>query len=239
MEYEIRNSGRIPTAVAPEQVARDAAGFEQRANGQGSRDQVAGAKFSDPIPARECWRTREAVLLNKFIRHIPRPETLRGGWLHRILGERLFHPALWRPTRVQVAGGLALGVFVALTPTMGVQMFIAGIAAFFLRLNIPISLAACWITNPLSAPVVYGLQYELGLYLSGTVCDPQLIHSSTLMENAMYLAKPLWIGSLVSAAFFAPLAYLAVVFGWPRIAHRIEVHRLRAHRVSRESKVES
>lgn len=173
-------------------------------------------------------------MLNKFIHHMPRPETLRGSWLHRVLGERLFHQALWRPTRVQVAGGLALGVFIALTPTMGVQMLITAFAAFFLRLNIPVSLAACWITNPLSAPFIYGLQYELGLYLSGTVCDPELIRCSTLMQNALYLAKPLWIGSLVSAVFFALVTYIAVVLGWPRIAHRIEAHRMRGHEVNHD-----
>lgn len=115
-----------------------------------------------------------------------------------------------------------MGTFVAFTPTMGVQMVIAGVAALLLRVNIPASLAACWITNPLSAPVIYGLEYQLGLLLVRPNCGPELLYCSGIVEHAIRLAKPLWLGSLVSAVLIAPLIYLIAIFGWEKLATAIQ-----------------
>ncbi|MCR4321870.1 MAG: DUF2062 domain-containing protein [Candidatus Brocadiaceae bacterium] len=37
------------------------------------------------------------------------------------------------------------------------------LAALVMRVNIPVAIAASWITNPLTAPVIYPLQYRLGI----------------------------------------------------------------------------
>lgn len=164
-------------------------------------------------------------MVKRILRHIPCREDLKGGWLHRIVGERLFCASLWRPTRNQVVGGLALGIFVGLTPTMGFQMILSGVSAFLLRLNIPASMAACWITNPVSAPFIYLLQYKLGVYLTGIQCDPQELYCSTVLQSVLRFAKPLWVGSLASACLLTPLAYLGALFGWEKIARLLQQHR--------------
>ena len=79
---------------------------------------------------------------------IPRPHHLNGTLLHRVIGERLFDPHLWKPTNKSVSAGFAIGVFIALTPTIGVQIPLIILAALFMRVNIPVALAASWITNP-------------------------------------------------------------------------------------------
>lgn len=164
-------------------------------------------------------------MVNRVLKHIPRGEDLKGGWLHRIVGERLFCSSLWRPTKNQVVGGLALGIFIGLTPTMGIQMILSGLAAFLLRLNIPASMAACWITNPVSAPFIYALQYKLGVYLTGIQYSPELLYRNTVLQSAMCFAKPLWIGSLASATILTPIAYLGALFGWEKIARALQQDR--------------
>lgn len=133
-----------------------------------------------------------------------------------MIGERLFDPHLWRPSRRGVAGGLAIGLFIALTPTLGVQMVLAALAAYFLRVNIPIAVLACWITNPLTAPVIYPLQYRLGLWLGGPVQAEELYNGA--LQNFISYIRPLWVGSLASGIFFSAIGYMVAFLGWTWIA---------------------
>jgi uncharacterized protein (DUF2062 family) len=62
-----------------------------------------------------------------------------------------------KDTPESIAGGAALGMFVALTPTVGIQMILAVILATIIRVNKIVAALMCWITNPLTiAPIFYG-----------------------------------------------------------------------------------
>ena len=63
----------------------------------------------------------------------------------------------------QVALGVALGVFIAFTPTFGIQMAMAVIFATFLQANRAAALAGVWISNPLTMVPMYLGAYYLGL----------------------------------------------------------------------------
>lgn len=143
----------------------------------------------------------------KVAPYLPTRRNLKGGWLHRLVGERLFDPPLWKSTPHGIAGGLALGTFIALTPTLGVHAILVVVFAFFLRVNIPAALIACMITNPLTAPVIYPLEYELGLWLAGPPGPEEIAAYSTRMQSFARYAKPLWVGSVVSGVVGAALAY--------------------------------
>lgn len=149
-----------------------------------------------------------------FSRFIPRPHHLNGTFLHRIAGESLFDPRLWKPTKVSICGGPTVGIFVALTPTMGVQFFLTIIVAYFLRVNIPAAAAACWITNPFTAPIIYPLQYKLGIWLSGIPEKEELAGYRGMLRYFVSYAKPLWIGSLISASFCSAFLYAGVFVVW-------------------------
>lgn len=112
--------------------------------------------------------------------------------------------------------GLALGTFIALTPTMGAQLMIAGVSAYLLRVNLPIAMAACLITNPFSAPFVYGAQYQLGIWLVGLPPPSEMEGYSGVLRAAMRHGKPLWVGSLVAGAAGALLSYVLVNALWPK-----------------------
>ena len=145
---------------------------------------------------------------------IPRPHHLNGTILHRVIGERLFDPHLWKPTNKSVSAGFAIGVFIALTPTIGVQIPLIILSALFLRVNIPVALAASWITNPLTAPVIYPLQYRLGLWLSGAPDIDELAGYTGMLRIFFRYARPLWVGSLISAACSSVLVYAAISSVW-------------------------
>lgn len=68
----------------------------------------------------------------------------------------------------EVARGMALGLFVAMLPIMGLQMPVAvATAEFFrrltgIRMSRVASAAGVWLTNPLTAAPIYGVCYLVG-----------------------------------------------------------------------------
>lgn len=145
---------------------------------------------------------------------IPRQHHFHGTILHRVIGDRLFDHRLWKPTNKSVSAGFAIGVFIALTPTIGVQIPLIILTALLMRVNLPAAIAASWITNPLTAPVIYPLQYRLGLWLSGAPTINELAGYTGMLRIFFRHAKPLWVGSLLSATFCALVVYTVVLFTW-------------------------
>lgn len=62
----------------------------------------------------------------------------------------------------EVSKGMALGICIGLTPTFGIQMPIALLFAWLLKESKVAAVLGVWITNPLTAPVIYALEYETG-----------------------------------------------------------------------------
>lgn len=141
---------------------------------------------------------------------MPRRRHLRGGHLHRVLGERLFRPELWALTEAGLAKGLALGLFVGCTPTMGVQVMFCGVAAFLLRINVPIALLGSLISNPITAPILYPLEYQLGVWLIGFPEPHELEGFSGALRSFVGYARPLWAGSLFVGAACGAAGYALV-----------------------------
>ena len=80
----------------------------------------------------------------------------------------------------QIAWGTALGLFVAMSPTMGFQMAIAIPVAAFFKISKLASAIAVWVTNPATAPFIYWINYKIGAKLLG------------YPVNAHFLANPSW-----------------------------------------------
>jgi len=66
-----------------------------------------------------------------------------------------------------IARGGAMGLWVALTPTVGVQMPIVLLLAVPLRANMAIAVAMCWVTNPVTLIPFYFAFYWLGAQVLG------------------------------------------------------------------------
>ncbi|MBU1567305.1 MAG: DUF2062 domain-containing protein [Proteobacteria bacterium] len=61
-----------------------------------------------------------------------------------------------------IAGGLGLGMFIAFTPTVGIQIILAFLAATLCRVNRAAAIVPVWITNPVTVTPVYTFNYWLG-----------------------------------------------------------------------------
>jgi len=136
-----------------------------------------------------------------------------------------------RSTPKGIAGGFALGIFLAFTPTIGFQIVLAIIFAPMLNLNQPAAIIGACVTNPVTIPVIFTFNYWLGslIWPGPSVSDV----SRHLIDLTARIAKldiweitdqltavlqlgpdiiaPLLVGSLIAGALSAGLSYVILL----------------------------
>ena len=131
----------------------------------------------------------------------------------------------YQGTPYSLAMGFAIGLFVALTPTVGLQMVLAATIAHFFKANRVIAAALAWITNPLTIVPVYYFNYRVGLlFLKGdeaqglrlihAIGKSSLLNPQTIWDTAglMFreftgIAGVLWLGSVIVALVAGAVSY--------------------------------
>ena len=114
----------------------------------------------------------------------------------------------------QIAAGVAIGVFVGVTPTIPFHTGIIVLIGLLFRQNITAGyLGTLIISNPLTAPLLYVAQYELGRFLLGMERSRFAITDYTLHNIAALgweILLPLLTGGILMAPFFAiPVYFVA------------------------------
>ena len=162
-------------------------------------------------------------------RYLPDRKTIREHKQLQFLGERLHHPNLWHLNRRSVAGAMGVGVFIAFLPILG-QMIIAATAALWLRINLPLTVAAVWITNPVTMTPMFYFNYKVGIWILDRQPDPFHFNLSFswLMESTRTILVPLLVGSLVVGTLAGALSYVVVRLAWR--CYIISRHRRSKHR---------
>ncbi len=154
-------------------------------------------------------------------KYLIKPDRLRGERIHRLLGDRIFDPDIWHVSKRSISGGLALGLFIAFTPTIPLQMLFSAIGAIWLRVNLPVAIAACWITNPFTAVWIYFMEYRLGRAILGNL--PGIFTISELenigtVRRLFSQATYVWTGGVIFGALAAIVAYVVVRSLWDLFA---------------------
>jgi len=67
-----------------------------------------------------------------------------------------------RSTPRAIGLGCALGIFIAFTPTVGIQILLAAFLSSIFSANQPVAIIFVWVTNPFTFPFVYGFTYWVG-----------------------------------------------------------------------------
>lgn len=113
-----------------------------------------------------------------------------------------------------IALGTAIGMFIGMTPTVGIQMLLvivtALICAPFFRFNRVAAILTVYISNPVTMIPLYWMNYKVGtLFVSGNVSRErfaQIFHyeglsewCSTIVSLVVEVGWPLLIGSFVVA----------------------------------------
>ncbi|MBI1368923.1 MAG: DUF2062 domain-containing protein [Planctomycetes bacterium] len=155
-----------------------------------------------------------------FRRHVRARIRLYSAITRRFVLHNLLH-ADDPPERL--ARGVAIGLFVAFTPTIGFQMGLVLFLAWLFRANKLIGLPMVWISNPVTLVPIYYPCYKLGVML--TRMTPvnakwwsDLAHPPEGWWNTVDfywtqmvdVAVPMWVGCVVVGLLFALPSYIIV-----------------------------
>jgi len=128
----------------------------------------------------------------------------------------------------EIALGFSLGLFIGMTPTIGFQMPIAIFVAALFKWNKISAALAVWITNPLTAPLIYSFSYFVGAKMLGFKIAPKLLTGldfSTLKEAGSKIFLATTVGGVVVGIPLALLGYylaFSAVSGYQtKLKHRV------------------
>jgi uncharacterized protein (DUF2062 family) len=131
----------------------------------------------------------------------------------KIFGTLLQDPNLWHLNRRSVSGAVAIGLFVMYLPPMG-QMVLAAAAAVLLRVNLPISVALVWLTNPITIPPMYYFSYLVGSWILGQPTAAFQVDFWLEWRNWLEVVAPLTVGGLVCGTICSVTGYMATQALW-------------------------
>lgn len=121
----------------------------------------------------------------------------------------------------EVALGFALGIFVGMTPTVGVQMPIAIFFAALFQWSKLSAAIGVWISNPLTVPIIYGVTYITGaklLNLDPVFNTPLSPTWSTLKLMLQKAPQALGAMTVGGALLGIPLAIIGYYLSYAAVA---------------------
>ncbi len=110
----------------------------------------------------------------------------------------------------EIARGLAIGVFVGITPFIGFHMLLAVALAVLLKGNKFMALLGTWVGNPLTFSFIFFLDYKVGRWILGG--GPKILKLSSvrpldILHLSWKILLPMSVGSLLLGLAAAVLAY--------------------------------
>ena len=154
------------------------------------------------------------------------------GWI----GKRLHDAEVWHLGRRSVAGGVGLGFFLAFMP-IPVQMLIAAPLALLFRVNLPVTLVAVWITNPVTIAPLFIFAFKVGTWISGREAQVGAIEFEPSFDGmaAVFgeIWLPLWVGCFVCGLSAAAIGNVTVRWAWRALL----LYRRRQQRRRREQRL--
>jgi uncharacterized protein (DUF2062 family) len=121
--------------------------------------------------------------------------------------------------RKMISRGVVLGIFIAFIP-MPMQMAAVLLFMPLFKFNVPIALAMCWLSNPITMPPMYYIEYELGSFILGIKPEPVEMTLKWFSNNMDAIFIPLYFGTLIFSVVGSISAFLAVNHFWKSSVYR-------------------
>ena len=128
-------------------------------------------------------------------------------------------PEYLSTSRRMVSKAVLIGLFIAFIP-MPMQMLAVLVMMPFFKINVPIALAMCWLSNPFTMPPMYYMEYLTGSFILGTEVAPVEMTIEWFSENIDDIFIPLYFGTLLYSVFGSLGGYWLVNHFWKGSVHR-------------------
>jgi uncharacterized protein len=126
-----------------------------------------------------------------------------------------------------IALGMAIGVFVGITPTMPFHTVIAVALAFILRGSKAAAALGVWFCNPISAPFFYLGSYKTGIFIFSNAAPFDTKYESVL--ELLKLGMDVTIAMIVGGAIMGILPGIATYFITRKIITSIRSRKTATH----------
>jgi len=116
--------------------------------------------------------------------------------------------------RKSISKGILIGLFWGFIP-MPMQMLAVLAITPFIKFNVPIAISMVWLSNPLTMPFMYYMEYQTGNFILGKEgvenIELTLDWFSTNWDKIIY---PLYIGTIPYSIGFSGLIYYIINLLW-------------------------
>ncbi|MDD2906722.1 MAG: DUF2062 domain-containing protein [Sulfurimonas sp.] len=153
-------------------------------------------------------------MIRKTLKNTSKNEKLRA-----LIEKYKIPPEYLSTNRKMVSRAVLLGLFIAFIP-MPFQMLLVLAFVPFFKFNVPIGLAMCWLSNPLTMPPMYYMEYLTGSFLLGIKPEPVEMTLEWFSNNMDNIFIPLYAGTALYSVFGSLLAYWAVNHFWKSSVHK-------------------
>ena len=168
------------------------------------------------------------MLKNLIKRWMPDHHTIKTNKHLQIFGDLLHNPNLWHLNRNSISKAFAVGLFCAFIP-IPFQMVLAAAAAIIFRVNLPISAALVWLTNPLTMPPIFYCSYIVGTLVLNHPEQHFAFEPSWawFLESVETIGPAFLVGSLVCASVASIIGYFGIDIIWRRSVRKAWLSRKR------------
>lgn len=153
-------------------------------------------------------KVRDKIMIRKVSKKISKDKKLK-----EFLDKYNIPNKYFSVNRKSTSKAVMIGLFIAFLP-IPFQMIAVILLVPFVRFNLPIALAMCWITNPISMPFIYFAEYQIGSFLLNTPTIPLEMTFEWFSANVGNILLPLYTGALILSIFSSLFFYFFINYFW-------------------------
>ncbi len=156
-------------------------------------------------------KKRYLKLVRKTYRYLRSPKLRNYPWLQKLIAP-VFQRIYWNPSRSTVASGVSIGLFCSMLP-IPLQTLLAALACIRFKANIPLAIAFCWVSNPITQVPIMLFQEKAGDLIKSVVGfhAPSPLEALTKVEfqilETTFNASSFIVGFLFTAIAVSLLGY--------------------------------
>ncbi|CAA6817486.1 MAG: Unknown protein [uncultured Sulfurovum sp.] len=127
--------------------------------------------------------------------------------------------------RKSISRGVFIGLFWAFVP-MPMQMLAVLAITPFLKFNVPIAITMVWLSNPITMPFMYYIEYQTGNFLLGNASLENIeLSLDWFSSNWDKIITPLYIGTIPYSLGVSSIVYFLINKLWIDSVHKEKSHR--------------
>lgn len=154
-----------------------------------------------------------------MIRKVLKKASVKNEKLEKMLDKYNLSREFLSMNRRSISKGVWVGLFWGFIP-MPMQMLAVMLTTPIIRFNVPVAMAMVWLSNPLTMPAMYYMEYLTGNFLLGRdgVEDIQLT-LEWFSEHIDDIFVPLYVGTAFYSIVISTLIYLLINWLWIKSVH--------------------